>query len=225
MHSIAECADAPTLTPLTREDTNAFKLYETIIADGLKTFLQVGNALTYIRDSRLYRESHDTFEAYCQLRWGMTDRHASRLIGAAGVVENLGPIGPILPVTESQARPLASLPPVEQREAWAEAVKTAPQNTDGTPKITAAHVRLTMARQRTETGPQDPPRTQATISDAIGHVVTVIRTAASAADVHTAITAAQRVLSRRRLGAAPAALADCLASLLGAMTIMLMDSP
>lgn len=33
------------------------------------------------------------------------------------MAENLGPIGPI-PATESQVRPLVSLSPEEQREAW-----------------------------------------------------------------------------------------------------------
>ncbi len=47
----------------------------------------------------------------------MVHRHANRLIEAAEVVRNLGPIGPI-PQTESQARPLAQLEPEVQREVW-----------------------------------------------------------------------------------------------------------
>ena len=70
---------------------------------GQQTFIEVGQALLEIRDRRLYRETYGTFEEYCQERWGMTRRHANRQIGAAHVVEVLGPIGPI-PRTERQAR-------------------------------------------------------------------------------------------------------------------------
>ena len=54
----------------------------------------------------------------------MERRHAYRLIESSAVVGNLSPIGDI-PATESQARPLAKLPPAEQPEAWQEAVTSA----------------------------------------------------------------------------------------------------
>jgi hypothetical protein len=37
---------------------------ENVIERGLSTFVEVGNALLEIRDSKLYRETHPTFEAY-----------------------------------------------------------------------------------------------------------------------------------------------------------------
>jgi len=108
---------------------------EATIERGLHTFVDVGNALLEIRDSRLYRETHGTFEDYCRDRWGFTRMRASQLINAAEVVGNVNNCLQSLPATESQARPLTSLPPDEQREAWQRAVETAP---DG--KVTAAHV-------------------------------------------------------------------------------------
>jgi hypothetical protein len=53
---------------------------------------------------------HGTFEEYCRERWGMSRIHAYRLIESAAVVGNLLPIGTSLPTTESQARPLTTLP-------------------------------------------------------------------------------------------------------------------
>lgn len=47
----------------------------------------------------------------------------------------MGTIVPILPATETQARPLAILEPEIQREVWAKSVETAPNG-----KVTAAHV-------------------------------------------------------------------------------------
>jgi hypothetical protein len=109
---------------------------EQVIAQGLATFITVGNALWEIRDSRLYRDTHETFEDYCRERWGMTINYADRLMLAAKTVRNLEtvPIG-ILPSTESQVRPLAGLEPEQQREVWDAAVKSAPNG-----KVTAAHV-------------------------------------------------------------------------------------
>ena len=108
---------------------------EAVIERGLKTFVDVGSALMEIRDSRLYRQTHGTFEDYCRERWGWGRNYTNKLISSAEVVNNLGTIVPILPATESQARPLTMFEPEQQREIWQRAVETAPEG-----HITAAHV-------------------------------------------------------------------------------------
>lgn len=62
---------------------------------GLGTSVEVGAALTEIREQRLYRlrDGFTTFEAYCKERWGFTRDKADRLIGAAAVAEVLTPVG------------------------------------------------------------------------------------------------------------------------------------
>jgi len=77
-------------------------------------------ALAEIRDAKLYRIEHKTFEEYCRTKWNFTKTQANRLIGAAQVTENLTPMG-VKPNTESQARPLTKLPPDKQPEAWSKA--------------------------------------------------------------------------------------------------------
>lgn len=116
---------------------------EAVIERGLKTFVDVGNALLEIRDSRLYRKEYDTFEDYCRQRWNMSRFYAHRMIEAAQVTENLLPVGNILPTSERQARPLTSLPPEMQVQAWRQAVDTAPEG-----KITAAHVQAVVAEMQ-----------------------------------------------------------------------------
>lgn len=120
-------------------DTDRLAELEHVIERGLNTFVDVGNALMEIRDSRLYRNSHATFEEYCRERWNIQRAHAYRLIEAATTVNILSPIGDILPQTESQARPLTQLEPEQQREVWQRAIETAP---DG--KVTAEHVQKTI---------------------------------------------------------------------------------
>jgi hypothetical protein len=62
---------------------------EKIVKKGLKTFLQVGEALLEIRGTRLYRKEYKSFEEYCLSKWNFTARQANRLIGAGEVVGNL----------------------------------------------------------------------------------------------------------------------------------------
>ena len=117
------------------EERDELSQHEGVIERGLKTFVDVGNALLAIRDKRLYRQEHGTFDDYCRERWNMERNYANKLILAAEVVERLGTIVHILPATESQVRPLTSLEPEQQVEVWQRAVDTAPNG-----KVTAAHV-------------------------------------------------------------------------------------
>lgn len=128
---------------VTGDEADRLLALEVTIERGLTTFVEVGAALLEIRDSRLYRTTHSTFEDYCRDRWEMNVRYANRIIAAAEVTRNLGPAGPILPATERQARPLAGLEPDDQRAAWQRVLDTAPNG-----KITAAHVTAAAAEIR-----------------------------------------------------------------------------
>ena len=65
----------------------------------------------------------------------MGRNYAGKLIASAAVIDNLGTIVPILPTTETQARPLTKLAPAQQVEVWTKVVETAPNG-----KITARYV-------------------------------------------------------------------------------------
>lgn len=105
-------------------------------------FYEAGCALRELRDRRLYRSTHKTFEEYCKQRFGFERRHPYRLIEAAGVVDNLKKMcpnwtqkdvsktvtvetvgTPILPSSEGQVRPLTTLEPEQQQKAWLKAVE------------------------------------------------------------------------------------------------------
>ena len=87
-----------------------------------------------IRDGRLYREIHKTFEEYCRERWGFTKTYANNLIGATTASENLTTMV-VKPISERQLRPLTHLEPEQQKEVWQKAVETAPKG-----EVTAKHV-------------------------------------------------------------------------------------
>lgn len=123
------------MNELTTTEQASLERYEKVIEKGLASFYEVGSALLTIRDSKLYRGTHGTFEAYCLDKWGMSRIHAYRLIDSCKVVDNVTDRLQNSPANIEQTRPLARLEPQQQKEAWQQAVATAP---DG--KVTAAHV-------------------------------------------------------------------------------------
>ena len=56
---------------LSPAEVETLEHYEQIIAQGIKTFVAVGQALLAIRDQRLYRQSSPTFEDYLRQRWDL----------------------------------------------------------------------------------------------------------------------------------------------------------
>ncbi len=119
-------------TPLNTIERRDLRNAETAIKKGQLTFVEVGNALLTVREGKLYRESHKTFEAYCKDRWGFERRHAYRLIGAAAVADEMSPIGHKIK-NESQARELGNVP----EEDRVQVLEQATEATDGKPTAKA----------------------------------------------------------------------------------------
>lgn len=69
-----------------------FRKLESIVAEGISSFVVVGEALKEIRDGKLYREAYKTFEKYVDQKWGMARQRAYQLIDAADVKANLSTI-------------------------------------------------------------------------------------------------------------------------------------
>jgi hypothetical protein len=114
---------------------------EQAIERGLQTFVEVGEALREIRDSRLYRQDFGSFEGYCRERWGFSRPRAYELIQGADVVSGIPDTAPA-PATVGQARELAPLKdqPGQMGDAMQEA------SSDGAP--TAAIARWEAVRLR-----------------------------------------------------------------------------
>lgn len=108
---------------LNKDELNELERCEVVIKQGLQTFVEVGQALLTIRDKKLYRSSFRTFEEYCDVKWEIGRVYAFRLINAAEVISNLLPMGNILPQNERQTRPLETLEPEIQQQAWAAVVE------------------------------------------------------------------------------------------------------
>lgn len=136
--SVVEVVDE---SPLSADEQDVFDVQEQAIGKSLESFIACGKAFAIIKNRRLYRQSHSSFDAYVQERWGMSAAHAYRNIAAAQVVAAL-PEGAPVPSSESQARLLSRLEPEEQAEVWEEAV----ERSNGAP-ATAATVAEVMAER------------------------------------------------------------------------------
>ncbi|MDF0556736.1 hypothetical protein [Kamptonema sp. UHCC 0994] len=121
-HAVPETEYAD--TELNTEERVRLQELESVVEQGLQTFYEVGVALDEIRENKLYRETHKTFEAYCREKWAIARRTADQFIAAARVIENLSANGAQNPTSERQVRPLTGLPPELQRSIWQEAVES-----------------------------------------------------------------------------------------------------
>ncbi len=85
---------------------------EAVIKSGWKTFLEVGAALTQVRDQKLYRDKYGTFENYCLGELGFSRPYAYNLMGSAEVSKQLSSIEDIArkPLNEAQLRELIPVP-------------------------------------------------------------------------------------------------------------------
>lgn len=126
---------------LTEPECSELAHCEAVIERGRQAFVEVGNALLAIRDKRLYRSTHDTFEGYCRERWDISRPRAYQLIEAAQLVSGLSTNVDKPPANEGQARELAAVPAEQRQEVWREAVETAPNG-----KVTGAHVKAVVER-------------------------------------------------------------------------------
>lgn len=67
-----------------------------------RAVFEAGKALMELRDRRLYRSTHSTFEEYCKDRFGFQRRHPYRLIEASAVFDNLMKMCPNGTQTETE---------------------------------------------------------------------------------------------------------------------------
>jgi len=131
------------ITVLTADEYDTLRECEGVIEKGHKTFVEVGDALARIRDEKLFRIEHPTFEAYVQARWGWTDRRARQMIEASIVVKSLpeqnpSETGTRVPVLrdEKAARALKSVPVADRPAVLDKAVQASKGG-----KVTAAAIK------------------------------------------------------------------------------------
>jgi hypothetical protein len=126
------------LSALNSAEQEQLNLCETIIEKGYNTFIEVGNALFEIRNNKLYREKHSTFEEYCKQKWQIKRQRAYELMDAASIVNTLSEISdkkndeikvsPSTNIRESHAVALGKVPEEMRNLVWQKVVDNQKEN-------------------------------------------------------------------------------------------------
>src|SRR5262249_13730648 len=115
----SEAAQAGHHEPLAPMEEELLVRCEAQMRQSLYGFLKMGSALLTIKNQRLYRKAHATFDDYCRERWQIGRAYAYRLMAAAEVVANLSTPGDIAPPQmEAQVRPLIGLDRSVAVQVW-----------------------------------------------------------------------------------------------------------
>lgn len=103
-----------------------FERLNEIVRNGVEAFVEAGVALQKIHNGKLWKAGgFSTWEDYCRSVAGMSRAHAHRLMQASECVYHLkqNPYIPVLPIAESQVRPLLRLDDGQMRyAAWIHAL-------------------------------------------------------------------------------------------------------
>jgi protein gp37 len=184
------------LADVTPEDRDEFKRLDKIVRKGVAAFMECGKALIKIQEKKLWRAGGWlTWEAYCIQVAGLSKSYAHRLINATRVALELPGELPngnaVMPVSESQVRPLLKLGEAEQKaRAWAAAVEKAE---GGQP--TATVVEEVVFEILHPDGPGEKPvsRSQRRV-DLVGRIRKVVATRKSWEQVETLLAELEEML-------------------------------
>lgn len=137
---------------LDAEERAELLMREATIRNALRSFADTGQALVAIRDKRLYRETHATFEAYCKGVWGFSKSRATHYIVAAAVADTVTNVTTAEPRNEAVCRELNRLTgKSEQKGAWCESVERYG------PEPTSEQVREVVLEAKMVADPPSPP--------------------------------------------------------------------
>jgi len=98
----------------------SLEIIESRIQEGLTSYVEIGRGLQNIRENKLYNKTYQTFEEYCEKRWGFVGRTANLYIQASQVAENFEKNGMLTSPKDTpgytQAVALTKLDPDQQVE-------------------------------------------------------------------------------------------------------------
>lgn len=177
------------LQPLSPEDQRDRERFESYLKQkSLEGCCDWGKILAEIRDRRLYRSTHKTFEDYCQEKYEITRRQADYLIKFPPLMDNLMRtdcsqnqpdensskiFANILPINMAQARHLFSLNPEQQRQVWKTVVEEAKASSKD---ITADFIKDIVKQYKQENNVVQDKRKRKTLPEdcQVGEIFTLI---------------------------------------------------
>lgn len=116
---------AVTIPAMSLTEQAKLTLYEGLITQGFDMALEVIEALQQIRQQRLYRATHKTFEEYLQDRWGCSSSRFRQKEVFSRLVTQLQQVTTATITNEQQARELNKLASLEAKKEVLEKVASA----------------------------------------------------------------------------------------------------
>jgi protein gp37 len=142
--------------PLTPDERDDFTRLDKLVRGFARGLIPAAEALYQIRNRRLYRARHATFEDYCQEVHGMSRGYANRLIRAGKIRAEMVPIvtkmGLPEPSNEAQIRELARLKTTEEQVAVYQEAVAAARDSEGKVNLTAKTIAEVIDQRRTAEG-------------------------------------------------------------------------
>lgn len=139
--------------PLTPDERDDFTRLDKLVRGFARGLIPAAEALYQIRNRRLYRARHATFEDYCQEVHGMSRGYADRLIRAGKIRAEMVPIvtkmGLPEPSNEAQIRELARLKTIEEQVEVYQEAAVASRDSEGKVNLTARMIGEVIDRRRT----------------------------------------------------------------------------
>src|SRR6516165_9264366 len=110
--SVSPVESLPDVIPLTFAERDLKSRLEAVVRTGFETFMLVGQALSEIRQRRLFRVEYPDFASYAKAEFGLALSSANGLIQHFQLAQNLIDDGVSLPpdLTHTAVKPLAGLP-------------------------------------------------------------------------------------------------------------------
>lgn len=126
--------------PLSEQEKQSLAAYEKTVNEGESKGLEVALALSEVHRRSLYRETHKSYDLYCEDKWGFQRSHANRLKNAGIAYSALKSLhakdkSVRLPTSESHLRPFGGMSDEAIQNAWKQVLEKA-----GKGKITATMV-------------------------------------------------------------------------------------
>ena len=148
------------LEQLSRPENTRLEHLEHIIENFRKSYYKAGAALAEIRDKRLYRATHASFEAYVAERWELSRPRAYDLIDASRVANNLSAVADVATTNEFQLRALRDLPAEDQIEVYTKAVERAGEGRVTRDLLEETKEELLAARPAPRPSRRPPPKSE-----------------------------------------------------------------
>lgn len=165
------------LEQLSPSENTRLENLEHIIENFRKSYFKAGAALAEIRNKRLYRATHASFEAYVAERWELSRPRAYDLIDASRVANNLSAVADITTTNEFQLRALRALPAKDQIEVYTKAVERAGESRVTRDLLEETKQELLAARPTPRPSRRPPPKSEPTsrvMKRALNHIETML---------------------------------------------------